>query len=137
MNFSKSRIEKIRAKLNELSYKFSKSKINESRRNLYEIEHEKNLFAPKIKDIEKKLLELEKNIFKNSSTIKINKHSPSGYSLLTHCSFHTTKNKLDYYRGKDCMRNFCLDLKEHATKIINYEKKRNNTINKRKKENTS
>ena len=34
------------------------------------------------------------------------------------------------------MKNFCLDLKEHATKIINYEKK-NNTINKRRKENTS
>ena len=36
------------------------------------------------------------------------------------------------------MKNFCLDLKEHATKIINYEKKkRNDTINKRRKENTS
>ena len=31
-----------------------------------------------------------------SSTAKINKYTPSGYSLLfTHCSFHTTKNKLD------------------------------------------
>ena len=27
---------------------------------------------------------------------KINKHTPSGYSLFTHCSFDTTKNKLDY-----------------------------------------
>ena len=53
-----------------------------------------------------------------SSRTKINKHTPSGYSLLTHCSFDTTKNNLDYYRGK----NFCLDLREHATKIINYEK---------------
>ena len=34
------------------------------------------------------------------------------------------------------MKNFCLDLKEHATKIINYEKKRNDTINKERKENT-
>ena len=57
------------------------------------------------------------------STTKINKHTPSGYSLFAHCSFDTTKNKLDYYRGKNCMRTFCLDLKEHATKIINYEKK--------------
>ena len=40
-----------------------------------------------------------------------------------HCSFDTTKNKLDYYRGKNCMRNFCLDLKEHVIKIIIYEKK--------------
>ena len=58
-----------------------------------------------------------------SSTTKINKHKPSGYSLFTHCSFDTTKNKLDYYRGKNYMKNFCLDLREHVTKIINYEKK--------------
>ena len=50
-----------------------------------------------------------------SSTTKINKHTPSGYSLFIHCSFNTTKNKLDYYRGKNCMKNFCLDLREHAT----------------------
>ena len=68
-----------------------------------------------------------------SSTTKINKQTASGYSLFTHCSFDTTENKLDYYRGK----NFCLDLKEHVTKIINYEKKRNDTINKITKENTS
>ena len=35
-----------------------------------------------------------------SSTTKINKHTPSGYSLLIHCSFDTIKNKIDYYRGK-------------------------------------
>ena len=57
------------------------------------------------------------------STTKINKHTPSGYSLFTHCSFDATRNKLDYYRGKNCMKNFCLDLGEHGTKIINYEKK--------------
>ena len=58
-----------------------------------------------------------------SSATKINKHTPSGYSLFTKCSFDTTKNNLDYYRGKNSMKNFFLDLKEHATKIINYEKK--------------
>ena len=35
------------------------------------------------------------------------------------------------------MKNFCIDLKEHVTKIVNYEKRRNDTIKKRKKENTS
>ena len=45
-----------------------------------------------------------------SSTTKINKHTASGYSLFTHCSFDATKNKLDYYKGKNCMKNFCLDL---------------------------
>ena len=57
---------------------------------------------------------------KKSSTTKINEHTTSGYSLFTHCSFDTTKNKLYYYGGKDCMKNFCIDLREHATKIINY-----------------
>ena len=55
-----------------------------------------------------------------SSTTKINKPTPSGYSLFTHCSFDETKSKLDHYRGKSFMKNFCLDLREHATKIINY-----------------
>ena len=58
-----------------------------------------------------------------SSTTKITKHTPSGYLLFTHFSFDTTKNKLDYYRGKNCMKNFCLDLREHATKIIMKRKK--------------
>ena len=35
-----------------------------------------------------------------SSTAKINKHTPSAYSLFTNCSFDTTKNKFDYYRSK-------------------------------------
>ena len=59
-----------------------------------------------------------------SSTTKIKKHTPSGYSLFTHCSFDKTTNRLDYYRGENCMKNVCLDLKEHATKIINYGKKK-------------
>ena len=58
-----------------------------------------------------------------SSTTKLNKHTPSGNSLFTKCSFDTTKNKLAYYRSKNCKGNFCLDLREHATKIINYQKK--------------
>ena len=48
--------------------------------------------------------------------------------MFTHCSFdstklHSTENKLDCYRGKDCLERLCKNLKEHATKIINYEKK--------------
>ena len=59
-----------------------------------------------------------------SSTTKINKHTPSGYSLFTHCSFDESKNKFNYYRGDDCMKKFCKHLRENATKIINYEKKK-------------
>ena len=58
------------------------------------------------------------------STTEINKHTPSDYSLFTHCSFDKTKNELDYCRGKDCIKTFCKDLREHAAKIINYEKKK-------------
>ena len=57
INFSKPRIEKIRKEFNESRHKFSKSNISEIRRNLYEIENEKNLFTPKIKEIERNLLE--------------------------------------------------------------------------------
>ena len=59
-----------------------------------------------------------------SSTTEINKHTPSVYSIFSHCSFDVSKNKLNYYRKDDCMNKFCEDLREHVTKIINYEKKR-------------
>ena len=59
-----------------------------------------------------------------SSTTKINKHTQSGYSIFTHCSFDESKNKLNYYRGKDCMKKFSRDLREQVCKIINYEKKK-------------
>ena len=64
------------------------------------------------------------NDLNESSTTEINKHTPSGYLLLTHCSFDKSKYKLDYYRGKNCMKKFCKDLRMHVIKIINYEKKK-------------
>ena len=72
-----------------------------------------------------------------SSTMKINKHTPSGYSIFTHCSFDKfiRKSKLNYYRGEDCMEKFCKDLREHATKIINYEKKDMIPLTKKEEEN--
>ena len=68
-----------------------------------------------------------------SSTAKINKHTPSGYSIFTSCSFDESKNKLNYYRGNDCMKKFCKDSKEHATRTINYEKKKIITLTKEEK----
>ena len=48
------------------------------------------------------------NNFKTSPVVtKRNKHTASGYSLFTKYSFDATKNKLNYYRGKDCMEIFC------------------------------
>ena len=63
-NFSKPRIEKVRKEFNKSRYKFSKSKIDEIIRHLYETENGKNLFAPKIKEIERNLIELEENLLK-------------------------------------------------------------------------
>ena len=50
-----------------------------------------------------------------------------------HCSFdptelhsmelHSARNKLDCYKGKNCMEKFCKDLRGHAIIVINYEKK--------------
>ena len=58
-----------------------------------------------------------------SYTEKKATHRPSGYSLVTCCSFDKPKNERKYYRGEDCMKIFCEDLKDQAMKIVNYEKK--------------
>ena len=90
----------------------------------------------KLKNLRKfHLLFMMINNPKKLSTTKINKHTPSGYSLFTHCSFDTTKNKFNYYRGKNCMKNFCLDLREHVTKIISYEKKEMIPFKRKRREN--
>ena len=63
------------------------------------------------------------NNSEKSYTEKKSKHTPFGYSLFTNSSVDETKNKLDCYRGKDCIERFCKDLRDHAMKIINYEEK--------------
>ena len=101
---------------------------NEDNKILKYNHREKSMEAPFIiyADFESLLEKLNKcyNNPEKSSTTTINKHTPSGYSLFTHCSFDETKNMLNHDRGEDCMNNFCLDLREHLTKIINYEKKK-------------
>ena len=54
------------------------------------------------------------NNLEKSYTEKKTKHKPSGYSLFTNCSFDAANNKLDCYRGKDCLE----------MRTVNYEKKR-------------
>ena len=63
------------------------------------------------------------NNLDKSYTEKKATHRPSGYSLVICCSFEKSKNECNYYRGKDCVKIFCKDLKDQAKKIINYEKK--------------
>ena len=63
------------------------------------------------------------NNSKNCYTEKKAKHEPSGWIMFTKCSFDATKNKLDYNRGKDCIKMLSKKLKDHALKIINYKEK--------------
>ena len=89
---------------------------------------EKSLKAPFIiyADLECLLQKINtcQNNPEKSYTEKKAKHKPSGYSLVKCCSFDSTKNVSSYYRGKDCMKIFCKDLRDQAMKIINYEKKK-------------
>ena len=59
----------------------------------------------------------------NKHTTTVNNHTPCGYSIYTQCSFGDTKNKLDYYRGEDCIEKSTDHLKDHATCILDYEQK--------------
>ena len=59
-------------------------------------------------------------------TAKINKHTACGYSLLTHCSFDSTKIKYAFYR-EDPMKSFCKYLRKqpieiNCKKIVTLEK---------------
>ena len=46
---------------------------------------------------------------------------PCGYALSLICSFDSEEKKHNCYRGRDCIKKFCSDLKKLGTKIINYE----------------
>ena len=39
-------------------------------------------------------------------------------------AFDTIENKHSLYRGKDCMKKFCISLREHTGDVINFKKKR-------------
>ena len=59
-----------------------------------------------------------------SSAIKINEHTPSGYSLLTHCSFDNTKNRLGHYGGQYCMKMLFKELQKYAKKQSTFRKRK-------------
>ena len=50
-------------------------------------------------------------------------HEACDYSLDLVKSFDSKQNKHSFYGGKDCTKKFSKDLKEHATKIINFKEK--------------
>ena len=47
-----------------------------------------------------------KNNPENSSTTKVSKHIPSGFSISTISSFRSTENTHDVYRDKNCIKRF-------------------------------
>ena len=51
-------------------------------------------------------------------------HEPFRYSLDLVCSFDSKEDKNSFYRGDDCIKKFCSELKELVTKLVNYEQKR-------------
>ena len=63
-----------------------------------------------------------KNDSENSSTTKISEYIPSGFSVSTISLFKSKEKMHNVYRGKDCMKNFCEFLREHAMKIIDFKK---------------
>ena len=56
-----------------------------------------------------------------SSAAKVSEQIPSGSSMSTILSFTSVENENDICRGKDCMKNFCESLREHAMKITNFK----------------
>ena len=100
----------------------------EEGRNILKYYHgDKSLRVPFIiyADLEcllKKKQPLQNNL-ENSYTQRKAKHKPSGYSLSLICSFDETKNRRKFYRRKDFTENFCRDLKELVTEIINCKEK--------------
>ena len=88
---------------------------------------EKSLKAPFtiILDFECLLLKMHscQNNPEKSYTEKKSKHDPSGWAMFTKCSFDATKNKLDYYKGRDCIKKLCEKFKDQAMEIINYKEK--------------
>ena len=60
----------------------------------------------------------------NSTTAKISKNIPSGFSMPTISSLRIIENKHDVYKSKDCMKKLCKSLREQAIKIINFKKKK-------------
>ena len=75
-----------------------------------------------------------KNNPENSSTTKVSKDIPSGFSMSTILSIRSTENKHDVYKGKDCMKKFCESLGQHAVKIINLKKKKRKLLTKEHQE---
>ena len=110
------------------NHDFCDLKMSDVDNNIFESKPgKKSLKHPFIIYADLECLLLKMNTYNNnpnkSYTTEKALHKPSGYSLLTFCSFDKSENKQTYYRKRDCMKRFSNDLKEHVIRIINYETK--------------
>ena len=48
--------------------------------------------------------------------------------------FKSIENKHNVYRSEDCMKRFCESLREHTIEIINFKKKKMNSLTKEQQE---
>ena len=89
--------------------------------------------ASLLKNFTKSLEKIDgyKNKAENSSATKVSQHILLGFSMSTISSFTSIENKHDTYRGKTCMKTSCVLSREHAMKIFNFKKKKNEVLNKR------
>ena len=67
-----------------------------------------------------------------SSATKIGENMPCEYSMSTIWGFDLIEDKHTLYRRKDFIKKFCTSLREHTKNIIDFEKKKNVTVNKRR-----
>ena len=65
---------------------------------------------------------------------EVSRHIPSVFSMSAISFFRSIQNKHDLYRAKDCMKNFCEFLREHAMKTITFEKKKMKLLTKKQQE---
>ena len=88
---------------------------------------EKSLRLPWVIYVDFECLLIKKQSCQNnpeeSYTEKKSIHESCGYSIDLVSSFDSKQDKHSFYRGKDCAKKFCEDLKKHAINIINYKEK--------------
>ena len=123
-NFDKTRTRS--EKFNDSGHEFSKSKINKLRRNFYKIENKKNLSAPKIKEIEKNLLELEKNLSKSKKYYDYDNYEYKGIKSIRNLPIDKDYKPViidgafnNNYVQYEIIGSENLSVKEYLDKIIN------------------
>ena len=77
-------------------------------------------------DLESLIVKIDgcKNNLEKSSATKVSEHIPSVFVISAISPFKGIENRHDVNRGKDCMKKLCESLRKHATKIINFMKKK-------------